>query len=158
MEMGVGGTGDWKCEGVEVALFCRGAPKQTLTEGGKDSSMLALWQRSVSASVGEVSSMPAGAFSLCECVVCCCCEGVGDERRRNVVTYGLPHQLTNAVDTPDVASAVAASEMRAVDVPDQSLLSRKAGIWISKTQTWASPDKNSMGLFVTVLYTIASLC
>ena len=123
MEMGVGGTGDWKCEGVEVALFCRGAPKQTLTEGGKDSSMLALWQRSVSASVGEVSSMPAGAFSLCECVVCCCCEGVGDERRRNVVTYGLPHQLTNAMDTPDVASAVAASEMRVVDVPDQSLLS-----------------------------------
>ena len=64
MEMGVGGTGDWKCEGVEVVLFCRGAPKQTLTEGGKDSSMLALWQRSVSASVGEVSSMPAGAFLL----------------------------------------------------------------------------------------------
>ena len=158
MEMGVGGTGDWKCEGVEVALFCRGAPKQTLMEGGKDSLMLALWQCSMSTSVGEVSSMPAGAFSLCECFVCCCCEGVGDERQCSVVTYGLPHQLTNAMDTPDVVSVVAASEMCAVDVLDQSLLSRKAGIWISKTQTWAFPDKNSMGSFVTVLYTIASLC
>ena len=113
---------------VRVKTEASEAPKQTLTEGGKYSSMLALWQRSVSASVGEVSSMPAGAFSLCECVMCCCCEGMGDERRRSVVTYGLPHQLTSAVDTPDVASAVAASETRAVDVPGQSPLSRKAGI------------------------------
>jgi len=79
--------------------------------------------RGVSASVSVVSSIPAGAFSLCECVVCCCCcVGVGDERRRSVVTYGLPHQATSAVDTPDVASAVAASATRAVGGRDDSTM------------------------------------
>ncbi len=79
-----------------------------------------------------VSSIPAGAFSLCECVVCCCCcgpsaaaavgVGVVDDRRRSVVTYGLPHQATSAVDTPDVARAVAARATRAVDGRDDSTM------------------------------------
>jgi hypothetical protein len=47
---------------------------------------------------------------------------MGDERRCSVVTYGLSHQLTSAVDTPDVASAVAASATRAVDGRDDSTM------------------------------------
>ena len=77
----------------------------------------------MSASVSVVSSIPAGAFSLCECECVVCWAGVvGDERRRSVVTYGLPHQATSAVDTPDVASAVAASATRAVDGRDDSTM------------------------------------
>jgi hypothetical protein len=47
---------------------------------------------------------------------------MGDERQCSVVTYGLSHQLTSAVDTPDVASVVAASVTRAVDGRDDSTM------------------------------------
>ena len=107
-----------------------------------------------SVSVSVVISIPAGTFSLCECewavvVVCpcscscsCLCgnEG-GDEgevaaaalavvvvvvaRLRKVVTYGLPHHATSAVDTPDVASAVVASAARAVDGREDSTMNMK---------------------------------
>lgn len=43
-------------------------------------------------------------------------------RRRRVVTYGLPHQATSAVDTPDVTSAVVARAARAVDGRDDSTM------------------------------------
>lgn len=96
--------------------------------------------------------MPAGTFSLCECecvvVVCSCScscfsaldvefEGDGDDdgeelavlvlvaRLRKVVTYGLPHHATSAVDTPDVASAVVASATRAVDGREDSTMNMK---------------------------------
>jgi hypothetical protein len=66
----------------------------------------------MSTSVRVVSLI--GAFSLCECAMCCCWEldagasgvSVVDDRRRSVETYGLPHQATSVVDTPDVASVV----------------------------------------------------
>jgi hypothetical protein len=45
-----------------------------------------------------------------------------DVRRRSVVTYGLPHQATSAVETPEVASAVAASATRAVDGREDSTM------------------------------------
>ncbi len=46
-------------------------------------------------------------------------------RLRKVVTYGLPHHATSAVDTPDVASAVVASAARAVDGREDSTMNMK---------------------------------
>lgn len=96
-------------------------------------------------SVSVVSSIPAGTFSLCECectAVNCsisCALDVefeGDDeqevvvvvvvaRLRKVVTYGLPHHATSAVDTPDVASAVVASATRAVDGREDSTMNMR---------------------------------
>jgi len=91
--------------------------------------------------VSVVSSIPAGTFSLCECecavVVVVCASDVEFEvvlvlvlvlvtaRLRKVVTYGLPHHATSAVDRPDVASAVVASAARAVDGRDDSTMNMK---------------------------------
>lgn len=95
-------------------------------------------------SVSVVSSIPAGTFSLCECecaVVDCsffCALDVefeGDDeqedvvvvvaRLHKVVTYGLPHHATSAVDTPEVASAVVASATRAVDGREDSTMNMR---------------------------------
>jgi hypothetical protein len=46
-------------------------------------------------------------------------------RLRKVVTYGLPHHATSAVDTPDVASAVVASAARAVDGREDSTINMR---------------------------------
>ena len=46
-------------------------------------------------------------------------------RLRKVVTYGLPHHATSAVDTPEVASAVVASAARAVDGREDSTMNMK---------------------------------
>lgn len=46
-------------------------------------------------------------------------------RLRRVVTYGLPHHATSAVDTPDVASAVVASAARAVDGREDSTMNMR---------------------------------
>ena len=43
-------------------------------------------------------------------------------RRRSVVTYGLPHHATSAVDTPEVARAVVARPTRAADGREDSMM------------------------------------
>src|SRR5258708_10823283 len=108
-------------------------------------------------SVSVVSSIPAGTFSLCECVVvcswpcCCCCGsglwgvvGVGEGEEVVVVVavavavvvvgrlrkggpYGLPHHCTSAVDTPDVARAVVASAGRAVSGREDLTMNMNGG-------------------------------